>query len=222
MNTRPELELHLAAQQGGCPDALRAAIYALGFRDDNIVDEDSTCCSLTAMHVTWDSFDAAAYREMRDRLSEVLNANAERTLAYAHGEVIRPEWDVDFAHAPYNSDASYPFHIAKPQQRDDPKHWDIHISVDTQTLDPRLAETLEQHGWYWITLRKANNRIVKVFTLQGTNAPDAGLEVFRRIKEYLEAVGGFSGSAKFEQTCFWQIVGQPSIIPPVVSSVEER
>lgn len=223
-----EFELHIAAEMGQFSRELADGLKALGFRDDGLVGHgvvfneelgrELSSCPLTGLHMTWDSFDRNAFMEQRKALDTLLGRCGD-CVGYAHGEVIRPEWDIYIDHRTFDSKVPCPVKPFHARLSHEPKRWDLHISIPLDQLDPGLQLVLfAELGMYYIDLRKRTGRVHRVFTIQGCNPAKEGLEVYEALCRWLQNAGGMAGSIKFEETCYWFNLGQPKIIPPVVAA----
>jgi hypothetical protein len=229
--SRVEFELHFAAEEGRVSESLRSRIYELGFRDDGLVGRGvvfspgdllgQVSCPLVGMHVTWQSFDRGAYLVKRGAIAALLDDHQGQAVGYAHGEVIRPSWDVELAHRPFQPGVRCPIErLRQALDRDRVKRWDIHVSARRSRLDERMEEVLfGQLGMYYIDVFKSGAEIYRVFTVQGTNSVHEGRRLFATLLEYLRQAGGIEGAIKYEQTCFWKTCGAPQIVPPTLRTI---
>ena len=136
---------------------------------------------------------------------------------YAHGEVIRPGRDIELEGGTFDPSVSFPVAHFDLETTTVPKKWDIHITACTESLDPRLEKLLfDVAGMYYIDVRKADERVHRVFTVLGTNSKKEGTVLFESLRDYLIAAGGMNGAIKFEDTCYWNVFGAPGIIPATI------
>lgn len=224
-----EFELHIAAEADKFSPELAAGLKSLGFRDDTLVGHgvvfneelcrELSACPLIGLHMTWDTFDRDIFITQRKELDTLL-ARCANCTGYAHGEVIRPEWDIHIDYRPFNSRISCPVQPFHAHLSHEPKRWDLHISIPLDQLAFELQRVLfEELGMYYIDLLKRTGRVHRIFTIQGSNPANEGLRVYVSLCRWLQEVGGMDGSIKFEETCYWFNMGTPRIIPPVVREV---
>lgn len=227
---KTEFEIHFAAEAGQFRHSLREGVDRLGFRDDPMIGHGVTfspndplgkvSCPLTGMHITWDGFDRKEFMERRKQFDRLLDEELEHTVGYAHCEVIRPEWDLEIDLQPFNPAIRWPFEPFESTHNPHPKRWDIHISARLDELDPRLEHILfVEARMYFIDLLKKTGKTHRIFTIQGSNSPKKGIEVFNQMADYLFTAGGMMGAIKFEDTCHWRAVGNPRIAPPTIRKV---
>jgi len=225
-----EFEIHFAAESGCASEQLNDDIADLDFVDDRLVCQGTrfsehqaaafSSCPLVGVHVTWWTHDRNEYKKKLTRFRETMKRHADDCIGYAHAEVIRPEWDHDLIHVPFDKTVRYPVKPFVIEQDVHPKVWDIHISARLETLDPRLEQVLiTDANMYSIDLKKTAG-IYRIYTIQGRRAVQEGLKLFETLKSYLVAVGGMEGSIKYEQTCFWDTYGSPQIVPPTTANVD--
>jgi hypothetical protein len=228
--TSTEFELHIAAEAGQFSPTLADGLKSLGFRDDALVGHgvvfneelgrELSACPLTGLHMTWDTFDREAFMNQRKDLDALLGRCGD-CVGYAHGEVIKPEWDIHINYRPFNPRVPCPVSPFHARLSHEPKRWDLHISIRKDRLDSGLQQVLfAELGMYYIDLRKRTGRVHRIFTIQGTNPAKEGLQVYEALSGWLQEAGGMDGSIKLEETCYWFNLGAPRIIPPVVDSVQ--
>lgn len=224
-----EYEIHFAAELGHVPAELTQQMYGMGFRDDQMMGHGvvfspadpigKMSCPLTGLHISWDTFNREQYVEQRDACERLFTQFEASCVGYAHGEVIKPEWDLAVSEKPFDSLVELPILPFVSGMSRTPKKWDIHISAQLDSLDPRLQQKLCDYlRMYYIDLRKRSGAVNRVFTIQGTNSVLAGVSLFQILSEYLQRAGGMKGSVKFEQTSYWLVLGTPSIVPPVIDT----
>lgn len=107
------------------------------------------------------------------------------------------------------------------------KEWDIHLSVWKRELSEEQRQLLLSSGFYYITrweLDDDGNRVEWYsFTIQGTSAPKLGREVYDAICEWWEKDSNLPRvKAKFEVTIAQKLLGEPTLVPPTISSVSWR
>jgi hypothetical protein len=223
-----EFELHFATDTAVGPraEALSEGIHDLGFTDDRLIThgvvfaDGVACdmCPLAGLHVSWSTYDRSEYKSKLAAFRDLM-AGRDDCAGYAHGEVIKPEWDVDFALMPFSSSVRYPAKRFEISRGGKAKLWDIHISAKLDTLDRGLERVLfDQAGMYYIDLQKRSG-VHRIFTIQGSNSLASGLSLYHALQDYLANAGGMQGSMKFEQTCYWEVFGDCAIIPPTTEEV---
>ena len=224
MNDEFEYEIHFAAEYTPSASRLREQLYSLGFEDDPLkfkgvvysgtLADGRSSCPILDTHVTWSTFDRILYLNQLSEFEELLSQYAEHIEGYTHAEVIRPEWDVDFALKPFNPSSDWKLRKFRFCENSSRKLWDIHISTELSSLDKRLAKILHSDmGLYYIDLEKQSGTY-RIFTLQGTDSVPEARTLFFNLVANLRSLGGFAGSVKFEQTTYWQVLGKPKILPP--------
>lgn len=226
-----EFEIHFAAQAQGISPELKSKLYAMGFKDDGLLGQGATfdpqtsihylACPLIDVHVTWDCHDRSSYLQKKKEFDSLIESYQDDCVGYSHAEIIKPEWDVDIEHMPFSSEVLLPIKHFHPVPSRAPKKWDIHVSAYLDKLDTELEnELFLKAGMYFIDVRKKNDRIARVFTIQGTNSVQEGYQLFQSLTEYLRKAGGMQGAIKFEQTISWGLYGNPQIVPPVIDRIE--
>lgn len=231
MSLSREFEIHFAAEAGSVSSYFMAKLSKAGFRDDALVEAGVrfppicvpavSSCPLIGAHVTWDTFDRREYLTKLAKFREIMSQpEASACIGYAHAEVTRSDEDVYFYRCEFDHAARFPvaplYAVVKPR----PKTWDIHVSARLATLHPDLEEVLRHGGLYSIDLRKGSRGVFRVFTTQGVWSPAEGRQLFASIVDYLQKAGGFEGTAKFEQTVFFETYGQTALVPPTIDRVQ--
>ena len=222
MVQKTEYEIHVAAEPGRKARAFRTKLFEMGFFDDALAfpgaiypkSSKLTSCPNLDTHVTWKTFSRLEYSEKLKEFSKLTENFIEGVEGYAHAEIVKPEWDVDIAWRAYNADEPdflVPLSVSHDEGK---KIWDLHISVKVDTLDKRVMDLLHtKYRLYYIDRNKSSG-LYRVFTIQGDKDIPGARKLFFGLVEHLNRLGGLEGSAKFEQTTYWQVFGKPKILPP--------
>ena len=230
---RTEFELHVAAEMAKFKPSFENALEEMGFRHDGLVGQGvvyppgsslaMTACPLAGLHMSWDSFERDEYVQRKNELDALWSSEESNLVGYAHGEIIKPEWDLSVPGQPFDASVPWPLEPFKPYLSTERKKWDIHVSAIKNYLSEGLDQVLlENAGMYYIDVSKSSGEIRRVFTIQGVNELAEGLEAFDAIVTYLNTAGGMTGSIKLEQTTYWRLSGNPRIVPPIVDATPAR
>jgi hypothetical protein len=220
MNTfgMPKLDVHLASDV--ISPRLDELFRGLGFRRDNFIG--GTTGVVHPCHYSNHPDSREACRLLWDHVTAILrSASADEFFGYAEAEVTPGRFNIEIPWQPFNRAVEFPtgrlVHTTCPIDRN--KDFDIHISVDLDTVDERLSELLtEQIGFYYVDIRKPGDRVVRVFTVQPVGLPQAP-RLFHAWAEFLRHAGGARGKIKLEVTAAYARFPAHAPVPPALMAM---
>ena len=145
----------------------------------------------------------------------------EEFFGFLEGETTNPNQEVKLPYKPF--DPKVPFPFGKLQNEECPpdkyKDFDIHVSCNPSTIDPRLRKLLEEDiGFYYADIQKSPERVVRVYTFQPVGLPKM-MEIFQTLADYFQKAGGLDGKIKLEVTLNYARFPQSVRVPPIITKL---
>ena len=222
-------DMHIATEAGDS-EPLKKALADLGFKDDNLVRQGLVYDSETAKHyVSCPLIDVHASKKIatiEERLE--LEAVVDKLMrqfnmtGYWHTESIEEDEPIEptsqFTLTPL------PFERLSSRPRSDRKVWDIHLAIRESLMPEGLGDILINHGLYYLSRNKklpdGGEASFAVYTVQGVNQAKEGRKFYRKMRQWLRAIGAPSCDIKLEITTGMEVYNSPQAIPPTVDHIE--
>ena len=226
---RYQYDMHIATEAGDSV-AVKEAITALGFKDDNLADrklifdqetaQHYTSCPAIVVHASKKVQDPSELRELEIAVQKIMEKT--ESTGYWHSECVWEDKHIEsratFAPKPL------PFARLSSRPRAEEKIWDIHLAIRERTLPTGFSELLIENGIYYLARLKrvpdGGEERYAVFTVQGVNRFSEGKRLYAELCEWLEAVGAPQCDIKLELTTAMKPHNSPSAIPPTIDRIE--
>lgn len=140
---------------------------------------------------------------------------------FIEGETTPASQEIPLPYKPF--DPTIPFPIGRLQHEECPpdkyKDFDIHVTANPDTIDPRLKKLLEDDiNFYYADIRKPTGKVVRVYTFQPIGVPRM-TELFQTLADYFQKAGGLEGKIKSEVTLNYARFPQSVRVPPVLTKI---
>lgn len=234
-NQISKYDVHVATE-GLTPnmDNLMQALEEIGFKDDGITGRPVTyapedgwggMCPIFGVHASKKEY--ADINEVKDDMNLLKDLIPKfKQDGYAHAEYIDRDVTIKSTNA---------FHIIRPfpvekftgHVYNENKNWDMHIAMPIDTLPSELETIMSEpnSGMYFIELpkiRECKERLFRVYTIQGTSAPQDGQQLFTVLERWYTDVNAPHVEMKMEVTFDMFRIGNPRVVPPTVSEVRYK
>jgi hypothetical protein len=162
-------------------------------------------------------------RKWKETEAFLSTTKPEEFFGFMEGETTAPSQQVNLPYKPF--DPKVPFPFGKFQHEDCPpdkrKDFDIHISADRNTIDPRLQDLLvEKVNFYYADIIKPTGKVVRVYTFQPVGVPKM-MEIFQTLADYFQKAGGLEGKIKLEVTLNYARFPLSVRVPPIITKLQE-
>ena len=218
MSRPPSCEVHLASDV--ISDRLHRRFIELGFVRDRFVGGTTGVvhpCHYTADPASTDAMEAL----WLECVALLADTEADEFAGYGEAEITAAKHRIEIPYQPYDPNVRFPYgrfsYFACPL--DEFKKFDIHITADVATIDPRLQRFLEVDCcFHYVEIDKPDGRSVRVYTIQPFG-PDISAEIWQPLVEFFTRCGGFEGKIKLEVCRFFERFPKDMACCPIIRTV---
>lgn len=220
MPSFPQCEVHLASDV--ISDRLHNRFLEMGFVRDRFVG--GTTGVVHPCHYTADPESPEAMEALWLASMVLLNtATSDEFHGYGEAEVTSARHRIEIPLKPFDPSLSFPFERFSYSEcpLDGFKKFDIHVTADMATIDPRLQHLFEiEWNFHHVEIEKPDGRLVRVYTIQPFG-PLISADIWQPLVKFFTSCGGFEGKIKLEVCRFFQRFPKDAACCPVISSVAE-
>jgi hypothetical protein len=218
MKTAPWFDIHLASDI--MCTGLEQRLRELGFKKDAFIG--GTTGVIHPCHYSI----RPTSREMLDQcwtaIISILSTVSENEFyGYAEAEITPHQYRTLLPWKPFDASVVFPFgqleHEKCPLEKY--KDFDIHITVDLSSIDPKLKQFLEKEiVFHYVDIRKLADNVVRVYTFQPLGLKKTP-HLYKALLTYFQKSGGLEGKIKLEMTYAFARFPRNAPVPPVLMKI---
>jgi len=212
-------DIHLASDVLSCD--LNKELLEVGFKNDNFIGGVRGIAK--KYHLSKHLSTRTLFIQSWHQTIDLLSATSRRDFyGYAEAEVIPPQRVHRLDWKAYDPSVPFPFGALDQSLCPVGRHkdFDFHLTVNLQSVDPRLRRLLEDEvNFYYVDISKPSGGTVRVYTFQPMGLKESPVPYFRLLVEYLHRAGGFEGKVQLETTYAYQRFPETAPVPPVVTKL---
>lgn len=216
MQSTHKYDIHIASDV--LDSEVERQLFALGYHRDEFAG--GTKGIARPHHFSYHPESREEFDKFWNRAAELLSTTSPKEFfGFMEGESVSSAQVAHFEYKPF--DANVPFPFGKVENVDCPtdkfKDYDVHVSADLATIDPKLKALLENEvGFYYADIRKPSGKVMRVYTFQPIGMPLSD-QFFRVLSDYFQRAGGLEGKLKVEFTLNYARFPQKVRVPPVIT-----
>ena len=209
------LDIHLASDV--MSSALERQLGELGFTKDDFIGGTTGVvhpCHYSYHPASRDQF----VRSWKNAINLLSTVSEKEFYGYAEAEVTPAKFCRPLPWRPFDASVPFPFERLEYEVCPVGKHkdFDIHLTVDLQSVDPGLKHILEGDvAFHYVDIRKPSGKVVRVYTFQPLGLKRSP-HLYNVLLAYLIEAGGLEGKIKLETTFAYARFPSTALVPPVV------
>jgi hypothetical protein len=158
-----------------------------------------------------------------ESLALLESATNDEFHGYGEAEITSARHRIEIPLKPFDPALAFPFQRFSYSEcpLDGFKKFDIHVTADMATIDPRLQHRFEEvWNFNYVEIEKPDGRLVRVYTIQPFG-PLISADIWQPLVDFFTACGGFEGKIKLEVCRFFERIPNDAACCPVVTRVSE-